>query len=102
MKSVRRGANISAVEVVHISNKGFWIFLRKEKSEHFIPFRLFPWFKKATIEELCDVAIEGRTVLHWNALDVDLDIARIDHPEQFPLVSRKTPNSRSPKSRKVA
>lgn len=87
MKSARRGSNISDVEIVNISEHGFWIFLSKLKSEHFVSFRLFPWFRNATIEHLCDVSMEGRSVIHWNALDVDLDVERIDHPERYPLVA---------------
>jgi hypothetical protein len=30
--------------------------------------------------------------LYWPDLDVDLAVESIEHPERFPLVSRKRPN----------
>ncbi len=40
------GAAISEVEVSNISKHGFWLLL--DGDELFLPFREFPWFKKAT------------------------------------------------------
>jgi hypothetical protein len=32
--------------------------------------------------------------LYWPDLDVDLAVESLDHPERFPLVSRKAPGKR--------
>src|SRR2546423_3143885 len=44
------GTTTSAVEVTNISKHGFWVLLGDE--ELLLPFEHFPWFKKATIEQL--------------------------------------------------
>jgi hypothetical protein len=33
--------------------------------------------------------------LYWPDLDVDLAMESIDHPERYPLVSRKAPENRA-------
>ena len=47
------GSSTSAVEVANISPHGFWLLL--EGRERFIAFDRFPWFREATIGQLCDV-----------------------------------------------
>ena len=42
-----------AVEVTHISKNGFWLLLGDE--ELLVPFDQFPWFKKATLEQIMAV-----------------------------------------------
>ena len=42
------GTITSVAEVTHVSKHGFWLLLDAE--ELLVPFELFPWFKKATIE----------------------------------------------------
>ena len=86
MKSALRGKTISAVEVSRVSPDGFW--LRVEERELFIAFRKFPWFENATIRQITAVERPSPHHLRWPDLDIDLALASIEHPEQFPLVSR--------------
>lgn len=86
MKSATRGKRISATEVTNVSKHGIWIFI--DGRELFAPFKLFPWFKKASIAEILDVERQGPDHLYWPKLEVDLAIRSLEHPEQFPLVSR--------------
>ena len=37
--------------------------------------------------------------LYWPDLDIDLAVESIDHPEQFPLVSKARPNPPSQQTR---
>lgn len=76
----------SAPEVTNISSQGFWIFFENE--ELFVSFADHPWFKDATISQICRIEKHGQTVLHWPDLDVDLSPESIRHPERSPLVSR--------------
>ena len=80
------GTFTSDVEVSLASNKGFWLLLGDE--ELFVAYDEFPWFKKATIEQL--VAVEWPTPdhLYWPLLDVDLSVQSIRRPDDFPLRSR--------------
>ena len=89
MKSAKRGKRTSAVEVTNVSKHGFWLFL--DGREVFLPFDSFPWFREATISELCDVELPSPHHLFWPALDVDLAVDSIEHPKRYPLVSRIMP-----------
>jgi hypothetical protein len=75
-----------AAEVTKVSTHCFWLLLGDE--ELAVPFIDFPWFKKATIEQLADVLRPTIDHLYWPQLDVDLSVESIRHPERFPLVSR--------------
>lgn len=75
-----------AVEVTNVSKHCFWLLLGDE--ELAVPFTDFPWFKKATIEQLCDVQRPTEDHLYWPQLDIDLSVESIRKPEAFPLVSR--------------
>ena len=80
------GTTISVAEVSHVSRHGFWILLDNE--ELFVPFTEFPWFKRATIEQLTHVERPSQNHLYWPELDIDLSVESIRHPEVFPLVAK--------------
>ncbi len=79
------GIVISGVEVTNVSAHGFWVLLGDE--ELAVPFAEFPWFKRATIEQLTDVVRPTENHLYWPKLDVDLSVESIRNPSEFPLVS---------------
>ena len=45
----------SAVEVANVSPHGFWLMI--DRTEYFLPFENFPWFRDATIGELTNVQL---------------------------------------------
>ena len=53
-----------------------------------VPFIQFPWFKKATIEQLSNGRRPTEDHLYWPQLDSDLSIESFRKPEKFPLVLR--------------
>ena len=73
-------------EVTNVSPHGLWLLLGNEELP--VPFAEFPWFKKATIEQLSDVQRPSENHLYWPQLDVDLSVESIRSPAAFPLVSR--------------
>ena len=79
------GTITSAVEVTNVSVHGFWLLVGDE--ELAVSFADFPWFKKATIEQLSDVQRPTENHLYWPQLDVDLSVESIRNPAAFPLVS---------------
>lgn len=79
------GACTSGIEVSMASNKGFWLLLGDE--ELFVSFAEFPWFKKATIEEITSVEQLGADHLYWPLIDVDLSVESIRDPGKFPLIA---------------
>ena len=80
------GTSTLPVEVSNVSQHGLWVLLDAE--ELFMPFEQFPWFRSATIDQIC--AVERPTVdhLYWRKLDIDLSVQSIRNPAEFPLVAR--------------
>ena len=72
-------------EVTNVSKHCFWLLLGDE--EIAVPFSEFPWFKKATIEQLSEVQRPTENHLYWPQLDIDLSLESVRNPENFPLVS---------------
>jgi hypothetical protein len=86
MKSVKLGKTTSAVEVSNISAQGFWIFVGGR--ELFVPFDENPWFKNARVREILNVELLHGHHLHWPDLDVDLEVASLVEPQNYPLIYR--------------
>ena len=86
MTSAMLGQSTSAVEVTNVSTHGFWLLLDDE--ELFVPFAEFPWFREAPIGKLTNIERPAPHHLYWPTLDIDLAVASIRHPAEFPLVSR--------------
>ncbi len=81
------GAAPLEVEVSVVSNKGFWLLLKDE--ELFVPYAEFPWFLQATLEQITTVEWPTPNHLYWPLLDVDLAVASIRKPSQFPLRAKR-------------
>ncbi len=86
MKSLPRGKGISGVEIEGISKNGIWIFITER--EYFLPFSEYPWFKNGKLSEIYNVSLLHGTHLYWPDLDVDLELASLQNPEQYPLIYR--------------
>ena len=86
------GRATSAAEVTHVSRHGFWLLLDDE--ELLVAFTEFPWFRRATIEQLLDVEWPMPDHLYWPQLDVDLSVQSIRDPAAFPLIARADPTAR--------
>jgi len=59
--------------------------------EYFLDFDHFPWFREASMAQIFNVEFSHGHHLYWPDLDVDLDLNRIENPENFPLVARAKP-----------
>jgi hypothetical protein len=88
------GTSISEIEVSLASNKGFWLLLGDE--ELFVPYAEFPWFKKATIEEISSIERPTPDHLYWPLIDIDLSVESIRNPGKFPLRSQLNNTSGKP------
>ncbi|HEX8362522.1 MAG TPA: DUF2442 domain-containing protein [Longimicrobium sp.] len=76
----------SAAEVTNISPQGFWLGV--DDLEIFLPFAEFPWFREASVAAICRLERPGAEHFHWPALDVDLTLKSILHPERYPLAAK--------------
>jgi len=99
MRSARLGKTTSRVEVTNVSRHGFWILV--EGREKFVAFQHFPWFLEVLIGPLLNVELQGPGHLYWPDLDVDLTVESIEHPERFPLVSKRRLGARKARRRKA-
>lgn len=84
----------TVVHSINVSGHGLWLYLNGQ--EAFLPFTDFPWFREATIAQITQVELLSPRHLYWPALDLDLAVESIFHPEQFPLVSRLNHESSHP------
>lgn len=84
MRSSTPGTSTSEVEVTNVGAFGVWLLLRDR--EYFLPYDQYPWFREARIADVLNVTLMHEDHLHWPALDVDLCVESLDHPEVFPLV----------------
>jgi hypothetical protein len=80
------GTSTLPVEISHVSQHGVWVLLDEE--ELFLPFAHFPWFRRATIDQICCVERPTDDHLYWRQLDIDLSVQSIRDPAAFPLVAR--------------
>ena len=80
------GASTLEAELTHVSKHGFWLLLGDE--DLMLPVADFPWFRKATIDQLAAVEWPSPDHLYWPQLDIDLSVQSIRRPEQFPLISQ--------------
>ncbi|MDR1343271.1 MAG: DUF2442 domain-containing protein [Prevotellaceae bacterium] len=67
------------------------IFLSVLGNDYYVSYDRLPWFRNA---KLCDVFnVEmccGNEGIRWDALDVDLEVESLKHPEQYPLIMKRT------------
>ena len=85
-RSSALGARTSdEVEVLGLTPHALWLLVQGR--ELMLDFARFPWFAKATIEDVRDVSLLHGIHLHWPRLDVDLHVDSINTPERFPLVA---------------
>lgn len=83
-KLPKHGKNTSVpVEINIISKKGFWLSVNEQ--EFFLPFSEYPWFLKATIEQIYDLELLHGEHLYWEKLDVDLEVNSLKNPEAYPI-----------------
>ena len=86
MSSLQPGSSTSPITVTDIAPLGIWVLISNE--ELFMPFESFPWFKKATVEQILNVVEEHPGSYHWPDLDIDLGLDSIRNPERYPLKVR--------------
>jgi hypothetical protein len=85
MKSENTGTATSGAEILNVSPHGFWLMVAGR--EYFLGHDDFPWFRDATLGQLFNVELSHGDHLYWPDLDVDLNLDRIAHPENYPLVA---------------
>lgn len=70
-----------------INDKG--LMLSVLGNDYFVSYNRLPWMREARISDVLNVQMSGRSAIEWPALDVDLEIESLKHPERFPLVMKR-------------
>ncbi|MBI3324138.1 MAG: DUF2442 domain-containing protein [Candidatus Omnitrophica bacterium] len=86
MKLSTHGRRISGVEILDITPHGIWLSVKA--TEYFLPYQNYPWFKAAKVSDILQVKFLHDEHLHWPALDIDLHVDSLKHPDRYPLVYR--------------
>ena len=73
----------SHAEVTMINARGILIYV-KEK-EYYLPYDRFPWFKDAKVSDVLAVSMPDSESLRWEAMDIDLELDSLVHPERYPI-----------------
>ncbi len=87
MNSLAHGDSTLVVEVTNISSHGVWLLYNDK--ELFMSYKEFPWFKDQPVKSIFNVEEQSSGHFYWSELDVDLTVETIEHPERFPLKSKK-------------
>lgn len=74
---------LASAEIQNISTQGIWILVNDQ--EYFMSFIEFPWFLKATIEQIYNIELFHGKHLHWPELEIDIDIESFKHLDAYPL-----------------
>ena len=80
----QHGINTFPNEVTNIGPFGFWIL--SGDTEYFVPFDVYPIFKKATIQQIFNMKCLSPAQLHWPDLDAYIEIEALEHPEKYSLI----------------
>lgn len=95
----RTSARVKGPEILSVSPHGMWLLI--DGKEYLLSFQANPWFRDARLADLFAVELHHGYHLHWPALDVDLHLDSLEHPERFPLMSKVAqPKAAKKKSRR--
>ena len=75
-----KNSKISA-QVTNIEQDGFWLLTAD--GEYFVAFEDYPELRDATLAQIHNFkqSFDG---FHWPALDVDIELDALKHPDRFP------------------
>lgn len=74
------------VGVTMINARGILLFVGGK--EYYLSYDRYPWFRNAKVSDVLDVTMPNEDSLRWDAIDVDLEIDSIIHPERYPITFR--------------
>jgi hypothetical protein len=84
MDSSKSGINTSVCSVTGINDLGFWVLVKD--NEYFIPFSDYPGFRNASVNNILKITLHPPSQLHWEEIDIDIELNALTHPESFPLI----------------
>ncbi len=89
MSPVFETSNNTSVSVLMINAQGIMISVGGQ--DFFLSYNRIPWMRDASIKDVLNVQMSGAEAVEWPALDVDLEIDSLRHPERYPLLIKRNP-----------
>ncbi|WP_296031133.1 DUF2442 domain-containing protein [Treponema sp. UBA6852] len=79
-----KSISVEKAVVTNISPFGIWL-IASDGNEYFVSYKDYPVFENSDIKDIADVQTDFAGNLHWPALDADIELESLQHPEKFPL-----------------
>ena len=77
------GTNTLKSNDFYVSQFGIWIYI--ENVEYFISFKEYPELRKHTIDEISNFYFDRQNNIHWEELDIDIELDSLKDPKRYPL-----------------
>lgn len=85
--NLKKNTENTYVKVQSINNDG--IFIDAFGKDYFISFNRLPWFRDAKVSDIMNVRNIGTMGIRWDAIDIDLELDSLIHPEKYPLIIKR-------------
>lgn len=85
--NLKKNIENTYVKVLSINNDG--IFIDAFGKDYFISFNRLPWFRDAKVCDIMNVRNIGTMGIRWDAIDIDLELDSLIHPEKYPLIIKR-------------
>ena len=85
----KSNTNNTSVSVLMINNQGIMISVGGQ--DHFLSYNRIPWMREASINDVLNIQMCGDEAIEWPALDIDLELDSLRHPERYPLLIKRNP-----------
>lgn len=85
----RNNISNTSVSVLMINGQGIMISVGGQ--DYFLSYNRVPWMREASINDVLNVQMCGAEAVEWPALDVDLELDSLRHPERYPLLIKRNP-----------
>ena len=66
-----------------INARGILLYVKGK--EYYLPYDRFSWFKDAKVSDVLAVSMPDSESLRWEAMDIDLELDSLVHPERYPI-----------------
>ena len=86
----KNNINSTSVSVLMINGQGIMISVGGQ--DFFLSYNRVPWMREASINDVLNIRMCGNDAVEWPALDVDLEIDSLRHPERYPLLIKRNPS----------
>ena len=83
----RNNTNNTSVSVLMINGQGILISVGGQ--DYFLSYNRIPWMRDASINDVLNIQMCGNEAIEWPALNVDLEIDSLRHPERYPLLIKR-------------